>query len=148
VTLIWACISHALSFQYILYIYILLFKGVLLSSAQHPSLDALQCIPSISLINLMYIFWFKLECNNYKTEWWSHLYIYTDIYVLLCYILDVYLSFCLFALVYILLFCLTCRTLHVDINRGVTEFDTHLSLYLSCIVVSIYIHYIYKRLTK
>ena len=43
--------------------------------------------------------------------------------------------------VYILLFCLTCRTLHVDINRGVTEFDTHLSLYLSCIVVSICIHH-------
>jgi hypothetical protein len=32
--------------------------------------------------------------------------------------------------VYILLFCLACRTLHVDINRGVTEFDTHLILYL------------------
>jgi hypothetical protein len=43
--------------------------------------------------------------------------------------------------VYILLFCLACRTLHVDINRGVTEFDTHLSLYLSCIVVSICIHH-------
>ena len=43
--------------------------------------------------------------------------------------------------VYILLFCLTCRTLHVDINRGVTEFDTHLSLYLSCIVVSVCIHH-------
>ena len=42
--------------------------------------------------------------------------------------------------VYILLFCLACRTLHVDINRGVTEFDTHLILYLSCIVVSICIH--------
>jgi hypothetical protein len=42
--------------------------------------------------------------------------------------------------VYILLCCLTCRTLHVDINRGVTEFYTHLSLYLSCIVVSIYIY--------
>ena len=42
--------------------------------------------------------------------------------------------------VYILLFCLACRTLHVDINRGVTEFDTHLILYLSCIVVSISIH--------
>ena len=45
----------------------------------------------------MYIFWFKLECNNYKTAWWSHLYIYIQIYMLLCYILDVYLSFCLFA---------------------------------------------------
>jgi hypothetical protein len=32
---------------------ILLFKGVLLSSARHPSLDALQWIPSISLINLI-----------------------------------------------------------------------------------------------
>ena len=42
--------------------------------------------------------------------------------------------------VYILLFCLACRTLHVDINRGVTEFDTHLILYLLCIVVSICIH--------
>ena len=42
--------------------------------------------------------------------------------------------------VYILLLCLACRTLHVDINRGVTEFDTHLILYLSCIVVSICIH--------
>ena len=21
-------------------------------------------------------FWFKLECNNYKTAWWSHLYIF------------------------------------------------------------------------
>jgi hypothetical protein len=40
----------------------------------------------------------------------------------------------------ILLFCLACTTLHVDINRGVTEFDTHLILYLSCIVVSICIH--------
>jgi hypothetical protein len=40
-----------------------------------------------------------------------------------------------------LLFCLACRTIHVDINRGVTEFDTHLSLYLSCIVVSICIHH-------
>jgi hypothetical protein len=32
---------------------ILLFKGVLLSSARHPSLDALQWIPCISLINLI-----------------------------------------------------------------------------------------------
>jgi hypothetical protein len=42
---------------------ILLFKGVLLSSARHPSLDALQWIPSISLIGKWVCLWPDMGCH-------------------------------------------------------------------------------------
>ena len=40
------------------------------------------------------------------------------------------------------IYCCFVLELHVDINRGVTEFETHLSPYLSCIVISNYIIYL------